>query len=224
MLLVVFDVDGTLVDSQAQIVAAMAAAFGAEGLDLPPRQTLLSIVGLSLPVAMAHLVPGSDAGRIGRLVEGYKASFSANRQAGGPSGTPPLYPGALEAVTALAQHPDVLLGIATGKSRRGLEHLLEAHDLRSHFVTLQPADLHPSKPHPAMLRAALDEAGVAPGAAVMIGDTSFDMAMARAAGVAGLGVTWGYHASQVLVDEGAETVLDGFEGLIPYLQASGRMA
>ena len=99
-----------------------------------------------------------------------------------------------------------LLGVATGKSDRGLEHCLASHGLSRHFVTLQTADRHPSKPHPAMLEAALFEAGAMPQHAVMIGDTAYDMVMAVNAGVRALGVDWGYHTPAELVDAGAEIV------------------
>jgi phosphoglycolate phosphatase len=91
------------------------------------------------------------------------------------------------------------LGVATGKSRRGLDILLDKHGLRDYFITAQCADVHPSKPHPAMLQAALAETGIAAKNAVMIGDTQFDMEMAGAAGVHAIGVTWGYHEVDRLV-------------------------
>jgi phosphoglycolate phosphatase len=99
-----------------------------------------------------------------------------------------------------------LLGIATGKSDRGLRHVLETHGLADRFVTLQTADRHPSKPHPAMVELAISEAGAAPETTVMIGDTSFDMIMAVNAGVRPVGVDWGYHDERELIDAGAEIV------------------
>ena len=103
------------------------------------------------------------------------------------------------------------MGVATGKSRRGLDHVLEAHGLRRFFVTEQVADHHPSKPHPSMVQAALAETGVAPEDAVMIGDTSFDIDMGRAAGVRTVGVGWGYHGAGRL--ERADIVIDAFSAL-----------
>ncbi len=100
--------------------------------------------------------------------------------------------------------PDVLLGVATGKSKRGLDKLLEAHDLSGYFITQQVADFHPSKPHPSMVMTAMSEAGVQACDTVMIGDTSFDMEMAAAACVTGLGATWGYHPRASL---GAATLI-----------------
>jgi len=206
--LVVFDVDGTLVDSQADIVGSMAAAFDAVGLTVPARSEVLSIVGLSLPQAMARLAPEADADQ---MVAAYKAAYVTRRAAVGSAASSPLYPGAREVLDRLQAQPNILLGIATGKSRRGLDLLLDAYDLRPYFVTQQVADFHPSKPHPAMLHAAMNEAGVAPDQAVMIGDTTFDMEMAGAARMPFVGVSWGYHPAAQLTQ--AVTVLDDFDGL-----------
>ena len=195
--LVVFDVDGTLIDSQAHIYAAMAQAFEGQGLPVPPRAEILGIVGLSLPQAMARLAPALGPGDRMALVEPYRRAFAQMRQAGVAS---PLFPGAREVLEGLARQPDLLLGIATGKSRRGLTAMLAAHDLAHLFTTVQVADDHPSKPHPAMLGACLRETGVSARDTVMLGDTSFDMDMARAAGVGWLGVAWGYHPPSALGD------------------------
>ncbi|KPP85141.1 MAG: phosphoglycolate phosphatase [Rhodobacteraceae bacterium HLUCCO07] len=194
--LVVFDVDGTLADSQAEIVAAMGAAFAGESHDAPDRAAILSIVGLSLDQAMARLAPHLPPARQARLVAGYRQAYFEQRRVNGAS---PLYPGVRALLDELAHDPFLLMGVATGKSKRGLDALVEAHGLERFFVTRQVADFHPSKPHPAMLVAALGEAGVRPRDAVMVGDTSFDMEMARSAGVGALGVGWGYHAPETLV-------------------------
>ncbi len=207
--LVVFDVDGTLVDSQAHILAAMAAGFAAAGLPVPPAGTVLSIVGLSLPVAVARLVPDLDTETQDRIVEGYKASFAMQRA----NTASPLYPGAADALTRLSAREDVLLGVATGKSRRGLTKVLGAHALEGLFATVQTADDHPSKPHPAMVHAALGETGVSADRAVIVGDTTFDMEMGRAGGIHAIGVSWGYHPASALVGAGARVVLPEFAAL-----------
>lgn len=214
--LVIFDVDGTLVDSQVDILAAMTAGFAAVGEEMPARETVLGIVGLSLDVAVARLAPHLPRVVRAEIVEGYKAAYMALRVEQGVALSSPLYPGARETLDRLRAVPEMMLGVATGKSARGLAKLIEGHALEGYFVTRQVADHHPSKPHPAMLRAALAETGVAPERAVMVGDTSYDMEMARAAGITGIGVTWGYHRAEGL---GAATRLAGDFGELAALLA-----
>ncbi|NOD75590.1 MULTISPECIES: HAD-IA family hydrolase [unclassified Ruegeria] len=208
--LVLFDVDGTLVDSQGSIVHSMATSFQAASVPVPSRDAILSIVGLSLPHAIARLAPDQPSLVQSDLVEGYKEAYHAHRLDLGAASSP-LYPGAREAIEALHAVPEVLLGVATGKSQRGLDALIEAHGLEAYFVTRQVADHHPSKPHPSMVQTALSETGVDPDCAVMIGDTSFDMDMAAAAGVRGIGVTWGYHDRSALAS--ATCVIETFDQL-----------
>ncbi|MEX1234707.1 MAG: HAD-IA family hydrolase [Roseovarius sp.] len=191
--LVIFDVDGTLVDSQGDIVASMHHAFGEVGAPVPERAAIVGIIGLSLDVAMARLAPNLKARDHGALVDAYKRSYMSLRAQAGAAHSSPLFPGTREMLAELSARDDLLLGVATGKSQRGLDKLIEGHGLHGLFVTRQVADHHPSKPHPAMLHAALDETGVAARDAVMIGDTTYDMDMARAAGIATIGVPWGYH-------------------------------
>lgn len=206
--LVVFDVDGTLVDSQADIVLAMTAAFAAVGQVAPERDRILSIVGLSLERAIAQLAPDAAPDDLATMVAAYKDAY-VQRQ--GSDAAAPLYPGVRDLLARLEQHADWLLGVATGKSRRGLTAVLAAHGLERRFVTEQVSDFHPSKPHPAMLQAALDDAGVAAGDAVMVGDTSYDMDMAQAAGVYAIGVSWGYHPPELLGS--ADVVIDDMADL-----------
>ncbi|MEL6915973.1 MAG: HAD-IA family hydrolase [Pseudomonadota bacterium] len=193
MRFVLFDVDGTLVDSQAHIVGSMEAAFASLGLTAPTRDRVLSIVGLSLPQAMAELVPG---GPVEALVTAYKQSYQDLRTSHGEAQASPLYAGIKELLHGLHGEPETLLGVATGKSKRGLDHVMATHDLARLFITRQDADGHPSKPHPSMALAALREAGLETG--VMVGDTTFDMEMGRAAGMATIAVTWGYHRAERL--------------------------
>jgi len=208
--LVIFDVDGTLVDSQNHIVSGMEAAFAETGLTMPSRSDVLSIVGLSLPEAFGVLAPGASQAQNRQLVEAYKTSYMRLRSADAAASSP-LYPGARAALERLKGDDHLLLGIATGKSRRGLDVLLEAHGLTGFFDNEQVADHHPSKPHPSMLLASLSELGVGAGHSVMVGDTAYDMEMAGAAGVAGLGVSWGYHPVERL--QGAHAVIETFEAI-----------
>lgn len=212
--LAIFDVDGTLVDSQATIVGCMQAAFAADGLPPPAPEAVRRIVGLTLPIATAELLGEPDPARAERLAERYKEAFFAARAR--PDFEEPLFPGAREVLDRLAED-GWLLGVATGKAMRGLRAVLERHGLEGRFATLQTADLHPSKPHPAMLAAALAETGCRPEAALMVGDTTFDILMARAAGVAPIGVAWGNHPPGELMAAGAVRVLDHFAELIEHV-------
>lgn len=209
---VIFDVDGTLVDSQADILASMARAFDRVGAPVPPRPEVLSIVGLSLDIAMMRLAPACDPAEIARMVDTYKASYADLRRQAGAAEASPLYPGARSTLDRLQAQPETLLALATGKSRRGLDALLDSHGLMSLFVSRQVADHHPSKPHPSMLETILGETGVPASRAVMIGDTTFDMEMARAAGVRCIGVSWGYHPAGRL---DADRIVTSFAEVIP---------
>jgi phosphoglycolate phosphatase len=206
--LVIFDVDGTLVDSQHMIVAAVTRAFEAEGLVAPEREAILSIVGLSLLEAMQTLGGHQPGFPAEALRERYAAAFTELRLAGQHEEV--LFPGAFDAVNRLSRRDDLLLGIATGKSLRGVDRMLRTHSLERHFLTIQTADNNPSKPDPAMVERAMAEAGVTPERAVMIGDTAWDVRMARAAGVAAIAVGWGYHAQEMLVEAGAFRLLADF--------------
>ncbi len=201
--LAVFDCDGTLVDGQAAVCTAMDEAFARNGLPRPDHHLVRRSVGLSLPQAVRALIPEADDDLRQSVDLAYRDAFRAAREAG--ELVEPLYAGVRELLEALLDD-GWLLGVATGKSDRGLEHCLASHGLSRHFVTLQTADRHPSKPHPAMLEAALFEAGALPEHAVMIGDTAYDMAMAVNAGVRALGVDWGYHTPAELTEAGAERV------------------
>lgn len=209
MTLIIFDVDGTLVDSQHEIVEAQTRAFTAVGLPVPSRETSLSVVGLSLTEAFAVLV--GSAGPLESLSDAYKAAWLDLRTRPGYSDR--LYPGAAETIAALARAPDVTLGIATGKSRQGVDRIIAAQDWSGVFATIQTSDTHPSKPDPSMIHSAMTEAGVGPLETLMIGDTTYDIEMAVAAGVRPIGVAWGYHDPAALVAAGAVAIAESFGDL-----------
>lgn len=209
MKLVLFDVDGTLIDSQNVIVAAQRMAFAACGLEAPSRERSLSIVGLSLVEAFTVLV--GPKGPIERLVEAYKDAFHTLRQ--DPANAEPLFPGVERCLDWLDSREDVVLGIATGKSRRGVAHLLDRHGWHDTFSVIQTADDAPSKPHPGMILQAMKETGAGPHDTVMVGDSSFDMGMARAAGVLPVGVSWGFQPVAALAEAGAGPIVHSYAEL-----------
>jgi phosphoglycolate phosphatase len=194
-----------LVDSQANICVAMEEAFAAAGLTPPERARTRRVVGLSLVEAMAAMLPEGGPDLHLALAEHYKSAFQRLRGAG--LVVEPLYEGMAEAIDVLASD-GWRLGIATGKSDRGLGLCLDRHGLADRFATLQTADRHPSKPHPSMIEAALAETGADARGSMMIGDTSYDMMMAKAAGVRAIGVAWGYHSRETLVAAGADHVAE----------------
>ncbi len=201
--LIVFDCDGTLVDSGANIVAAVGEAFALHGRTAPGAPECRRIIGLSLVEAIAALHPEGAAEEHLQLAETYKSCFFRARAEGRVA--EPLYDGIAELIDSL-EADGWLLAVATGKSDRGLDHCLRAHGLRERFVSLQTADRHPSKPHPSMVLQAMADAGAAPEATVVIGDTAFDMGMALAAGATALGAGWGYHDVAELTAAGADGV------------------
>lgn len=213
MQLLVLDVDGTLVDSQALIVEAQRRAFAACGLRAPTRERSLSIVGLSLLEAFTVLV--GREGPVERLAEEYRLAFTDLRQ--DSTWQEPLFPGIETFIARMSRRDDLLLGIATGKSRRGVAHLVERHGWDRIFSTVQTADDAPSKPDPGMLMQAMAETGIEPARTTMLGDTTFDMDMARAAKVRPVGVTWGYHPVAALREAGAGTLISGIGELPPLL-------
>lgn len=218
MKLVIFDCDGTLVDSQHMICAAMRQAYEANNLSVPAREQLLAIVGLSLPDAFRRLAAttSGDADHpVEALVTCYKNAFAELRSS--VDHLEPLYPGARETLETLAVRPDTLLGIATGKSQRGVRAVLGRHGLAERFATIQTSDDAPSKPHPGMVLAAMRETGAAPDDTVVVGDTVFDLEMARAAGARAIGVAWGYHPPAALREAGAHAMIEAFADLLPTL-------
>jgi phosphoglycolate phosphatase len=215
--LLLFDVDGTLVNSEAIILTAQAQTFAAVGLPAPSRERGLSIVGLSLHEAFTVLA--GPEGPVDALVEAYREVFHALRKAGTIG--EPLYPGAAGLLARAAADPRFRLGMATGKSRRGVAALLDAHGWHEIMATIQTADDAPSKPHPGMILQASAATGIPPDETVMIGDSVFDMQMARAAGARAIGVAWGFQPVEALQAAGAETIAADFDDLARILQLAG---
>ncbi len=209
--LAVFDVDGTLVDSRQVITEAMNRAFQRAGLGEIGYERTRTIVGLELTEAVLRLAPEDyPAERIPELATYYKQAFVEMRAEDGFN--EPLYEGARETVERLADE-GWLLGVATGKARRGLDIVFEHHGLHRFFQTLQTVDHGVGKPNPRMVLDAMDEVGARPQETVVIGDTSWDMMMARNARAGAYGVTWGFHTPQEIAAGGAHEIHDAFSGL-----------
>ena len=216
--LAVFDCDGTLVDGQADVLWAMARAFDQADQPQPDPARVRRMVGLSLPVAIRALAPEAADNIQRDLIEFYKAAFRGRREQGLLE--EPLYGGIHDLLHSLHRE-GWLLAVATGKSDRGLQACLASHGLSELFISLQTADRHPSKPHPAMLEAALFEAGVDASDAVMIGDTSYDIVMGQSAHVRTIGVAWGYHSPAELSSNGADVIVDDVDALRTELERWG---
>lgn len=213
----VFDVDGTLVDSRQVITEAMSRAFRRAGLGEIGYERTRTIVGLELTEAVQHLAPADyPAARTAELANYYKQAFVEMRTEDGFS--EPLYEGARDTVERLADE-GWLLGVATGKSRRGLDIVFEHHGLHRYFQTLQTVDHGAGKPDPRMVIDAMAETGMRPEQTVVIGDTSWDMRMARNARVGAYGVTWGFHTPDEIAEGGAHAVHHQFDALNAALDA-----
>lgn len=210
MRLVIFDVDGTLVDSQNMIFAAFSHAYQGLGLPVPDRDRAISFVGMSLDQIFPALSPDLGPDQHVALAQGYRDAYFHIRQQKGSSATSPFFPGAREVLDHLKGQDWTLMAVATGKSKRGLDKLIEGHGLQGYFQSEQTADFHPSKPHPSMVHACLADTGVVADRAVIIGDTTFDMDMGRAAGVRTIGVSWGYHPARSLQ---ADAIIEDFADL-----------
>lgn len=205
MFMVVFDCDGTLVDSQHAIVAATEYALSLEGLAMPSRARVLGAVGLPIETALQRHAPEADGEMLARIVENYRTE--AGRLAMQDDRGQIIFPGVKSVIEWLGTKNDVVMGIITMKSRRGLNRVVDAYQIRDYFQSLKSADDGPGKPSPDMLLAAMREMGVEANHTVMVGDTSFDMIMARAAGCYAIGVGWGYQTIEELEESGAHEIV-----------------
>jgi phosphoglycolate phosphatase len=217
MKLAIFDVDGTLMDSQAMIVASLTRAFTAENLPMPSRPEMLGIVGLSLVKAMSVLRPEDEPERHERLALAYKHAFWSYRTEKSFPEAP--FEGALDVLRRLHARDDVLIGIATGKSQRGVRHIIDQFGLEGIFATIQTSDDAPSKPHPEMILKAMREVGAHAADTVMIGDAVFDIEMAYAAGVRPIAVSWGFQPRPALEAVKPHAIVNDFKELEEMLTA-----
>jgi len=211
--LIVFDWDGTLMDSAGAIVASIQGACRDLGLEEPSEQASRHIIGLGLTEAIAHLLPTLPQADYPKLVDRYRHHFLSQ------DADIPLFVGAERIVRDLNQ-AGFLLGVATGKSRRGLDRVLEQTGLGSFFHSTRCADECFSKPHPEMLEQLMDELGATRQRTLMIGDTSHDLQMAQNAGVAALAVSYGAHPREELLAHAPLACLDQIEELEQWLLAN----
>ena len=214
--LVVFDWDGTLMDSAARIVDAVRAAIAASGLEARSEAEIREVIGLGMEEAVAALYPGTAAAARVRLARAYREAF-ARAVAERPA---ELFAG-VEATLERLEAAGYLLAVATGKSRSGLQRDLARAGVAHRFVASRTADECGSKPGPRMLEELLAELGVAPGAALMVGDTLFDLQMARHAGVPAVAVSWGVHDAERLRAAGPEHLIRDIAELPPWLARHG---
>ena len=205
MKLIVFDCDGTLVDGQHLILDAMQTASRACDVSYPGDEAVRQIVGLSLMEAIEICHPAEKSDTHLALKDAFVARFQELRQR--DEDNEPLFEGVMEVIEQLSAD-GYLLGIATGKSTRGLISTLDNHGLRDYFLTLNTADDGPGKPHPSMLLNAMRDVGASPENTIMVGDTTYDIHMAQAAKVRAVGVSWGYHDRDKLIAAGAHYMLD----------------
>jgi phosphoglycolate phosphatase len=209
--LIIFDWDGTLMDSAAKIVHCFERAFADAGIAYPGAQAVRRIIGLGLKEAIVELLPGSPLSACDAVADRYREHFLAL-----DSDAMVLFPGVRDGLKMLNAQ-GALLGIATGKSRRGLDRVLASTGLGDLFVATRCADEAFSKPHPRMLMDILDRTGMTPDRAVMIGDTTYDMLMAKAAGMSGIAVSYGVHSREELMQHGPIACCASFDEVLSWL-------
>ncbi|MDH5633770.1 MAG: HAD-IIIA family hydrolase [Gammaproteobacteria bacterium] len=209
--LIVFDWDGTLMDSERKIVRCFEMACRDVNVVYPGDAAVRAIIGLGLREAVDRLLPGEDDAIIDQVTEAYRDHFLVHDKT-----EMEFFPGVLDGLKQLEGH-GYMLAVATGKARRGLKKLLDEWQLHDQFVATRCADEAFSKPHPKMLEDILGQTGVASNRAIMIGDTTFDMEMANNARVAGLAVSYGVHDRDSLLKHDPVDCLDSFEEVRAWL-------
>jgi phosphoglycolate phosphatase len=207
--LVIFDLDGTLIDSVALIVETITNSFTAVNEPVPDERLIRAISGITARDAMKILSPAASPERIEIILQSYREHYQG--QAG--VAREPLFKGALAALDRLKADPATILAVATGKGYKGATTLLERHGIIGRFNSIQTPDHNRGKPDPQMIETAMERAGVTQAQSVMIGDTTHDMRMAKAGGVGAIGVAWGYHETAELIEAGADIVIGDFTEL-----------
>jgi phosphoglycolate phosphatase len=210
--LLIFDWDGTLMDSADKIVSCFSAAAMDIGVPDPGDAAIRNIIGLGLDEALHQLMPDQDMTTRRRVAERYRDYFLGLDRTEST-----LFPGVPEGLKQLAEQ-GYLLAIATGKARRGLMRALGETRLAPLFAASRCADEAFSKPHPKMLHDLLDETGVEAARALMVGDTVYDMQMARSAGVDGLGVSYGVHERDRLLEHAPCAIVDSFPQVCAWIR------
>ena len=208
--LLAFDMDGTLIDSLAAIVDASVEAFAGTPFPTPSADQVRQVVGLPLELCVEHWAPQASRTEVLELAEAYRRAFRGQRERGDISERP--YTG-VEATLAALTHDEIFMAVVTGKDRRGLDSALAHHGFSRFFHSLQTPDNNPSKPAPDMVWTANRETATEARDTVVIGDTSFDIEMARNAGAFAVGVTYGNHDPSVLSRAGAHALIDSFSDL-----------
>jgi phosphoglycolate phosphatase len=212
--LLVFDWDGTLMDSAAHIASALQSAFRDVGLAVPSTAAARHVIGLGLEDAMMYLNPGLDRARYAEIADRYRVHFLAGDQDVG------LFPAVATGIAALNQN-GYLMAVATGKSRRGLDRSLSATGLVPYFHASRCADEGFPKPHPDMLQTIMEMLGTVPDRTLMIGDTTHDLQMAQNAGVAAVAVSYGAHLTGDLESMNPMGCVSSFEHLLQWLKQNG---
>lgn len=215
MRLVLFDCDGTLVDSAAVIHDCMVRTFADFERVVPDLPATKSVIGLSLPIAIDRLRGAGTEAELAALTARYRSHFTDLRAR--DTVHEPMFDGIAALIAELTRRETVLLGVVTGKSRRGLAAVLKRHELETAFFTVRTADDCPSKPHPAMVLECCAEAGIDPSDTIVVGDAVYDMQMAKAAGATAIGVSWGYTSPEGLSGAGADVIIDMPEHLFDHI-------
>ncbi len=208
MRLVIFDLDGTLIDSVALIVDVLNGAFADAGMVAPDEKTMRSVSGIALREAMQILAPGATQEQAAVIVASYRTRYLASE-----GKREPMFDGAMAALDRLHADPETILAVATGKGYSGAVTLLTRHGVVERFNSIETPTHNLSKPDPQMIDTAIKKSGVSRKQVAMIGDTVHDMRMARRAGVKAIGVAWGYHEPVELREAGAEVVIERFDQL-----------